>query len=117
MVRSTHIELVFVLPLHAHPISPYLAHGGETRPERRSKPFSMGQEHPHHCWPAGETRPVPKHAGTAVMAGTLNVGGAALRVRVTKDAANSTVAVLRTLVEQALREKSRTERLVVTIAR
>jgi Cd2+/Zn2+-exporting ATPase len=59
----------------------------------------------------GESVPVDKQAGAAVFAGTLNAQGA-LTVRVTKAAADSTLARVAALVEEAQGSRAPSERLV-----
>jgi heavy metal translocating P-type ATPase len=56
----------------------------------------------------GEPLPVPKSAGDEVFAGTLN-GTGALRVRVERDPADSVIARIVTLVEQASQTKAPTQ--------
>ncbi|MDL5204688.1 heavy metal translocating P-type ATPase [Streptomyces sp. ALI-76-A] len=56
----------------------------------------------------GEPLPVPKHPGDEVFAGTLN-GTGALRVRVERDPADSVIARIVTLVEEASRTKAPTQ--------
>jgi heavy metal translocating P-type ATPase len=56
----------------------------------------------------GEPLPVPKHPGDEVFAGTLN-GAGALRVRVDRPAADSVVARIVALVEQASETKAPTQ--------
>ncbi len=53
----------------------------------------------------GESRPVDKHPGDAVIGGTVN-GAGALRVRVTKIGASSTLAGIMRLVEEARASRS-----------
>ncbi|MGW0332791.1 heavy metal translocating P-type ATPase [Streptomyces sp. NPDC003011] len=56
----------------------------------------------------GEPLPVPKSTGDEVFAGTLN-GTGALRVRVARDPADSVIARIVTLVEEASRTKAPTQ--------
>ncbi|MCD2189842.1 heavy metal translocating P-type ATPase [Actinomycetospora sp. SF1] len=56
----------------------------------------------------GEPLPVPARTGSEVYAGTVAAGGA-LRVRVTRPAAESVVARIAELVEEASRTKARTQ--------
>ncbi len=56
----------------------------------------------------GESRPVGKRPGDAVIGGTVN-GAGALRVRVTKVGAETTLAGIVRLVEEAQRSRSRSE--------
>ena len=56
----------------------------------------------------GESMPVPKQPGDRVFAGTLNQQGA-LEVRTTREAGDTTLARIVSLVEQAQQQKSRTE--------
>ncbi|MEU9734224.1 heavy metal translocating P-type ATPase [Streptomyces sp. NPDC048002] len=56
----------------------------------------------------GEPLPVPKRPGDEVFAGTLN-GAGALRVRVARDPADSVIARIVTLVEEASRTKAPTQ--------
>ncbi|WP_369142613.1 heavy metal translocating P-type ATPase [Streptomyces sp. R44] len=62
----------------------------------------------------GEPLPVPKAAGDTVFAGTLN-GSGALRVRVDKDAADSVIARIVALVEEASATKAPTQLFVEKI--
>ncbi len=64
----------------------------------------------------GEPLPVAKRPGSEVYAGTVASGGA-LRVRVVRPAAESVVARIATLVEEASRTKARTQRIVETVER
>ncbi|GAA1883708.1 hypothetical protein GCM10009814_12420 [Lapillicoccus jejuensis] len=59
----------------------------------------------------GEPLPVPKHPGDEVFAGTMN-GTGALRVRVGRPAADSVVARIAALVQEASRTKARTQLFV-----
>jgi Cd2+/Zn2+-exporting ATPase len=65
----------------------------------------------------GESKPVTKTLGDAVLAGTINSGGVSLRVRSTAAAGDSTVARLGALMEAAASSKSRHERHVELFAR
>ena len=56
----------------------------------------------------GESRPVPKHPGDAVIGGTVNSDGA-LQVRVTKVGAETTLAGIMRLVAEAQQSRSRGE--------
>lgn len=58
----------------------------------------------------GESAPVPKEAGDECLAGTVNQQ-AALRLRVTRPASESTVARMVRLVEEARAQKARAQRL------
>ncbi|MGW8762541.1 heavy metal translocating P-type ATPase [Streptomyces sp. NPDC055815] len=62
----------------------------------------------------GEPLPVPRTAGDTVFAGTLN-GSGALRVRVDKDAADSVIARIVALVEEASATKAPTQLFVEKI--
>ena len=62
----------------------------------------------------GEPLPVAKGPGSEVYAGTV-AGGGALRVRVVRPAAESVVARIATLVEEASRTKARTQQVVERI--
>jgi heavy metal translocating P-type ATPase len=62
----------------------------------------------------GEPLPVPRRPGDEVFAGTLN-GTGALRVRVTRDPADSVVARIVALVEEAARTKAPTQLFVERI--
>ncbi|HYL02257.1 MAG TPA: cation-translocating P-type ATPase [Steroidobacteraceae bacterium] len=64
----------------------------------------------------GESRPVAKGAGDAVLAGTVNAEGA-LEVEVTRVAADSTVARIARLIEQARAQRSPAERFIDRFAR
>ena len=59
----------------------------------------------------GESVPVPKAVGAEVYAGTVN-GDGALRLRVTRAAADNTIARIIALVESAQQSKSPTERFI-----
>ena len=59
----------------------------------------------------GESVPVPKHVGSSVFAGGINATGA-LRVRVTRTAADNTIARIIHLVEEAQASKSPTARWI-----
>jgi Cd2+/Zn2+-exporting ATPase len=59
----------------------------------------------------GESMPVAKHPGDAVLAGTINKNGS-LEARVTKLAKDSTIARLIKLVEEAHSEKAQTQRFL-----
>jgi Cd2+/Zn2+-exporting ATPase len=65
----------------------------------------------------GEARPVAKGRGDAVLAGTVNVGTAALRVRASAPASGSTAAALAAAVDRAVAAKSRTDRALDIFAR
>ncbi|WP_077799321.1 heavy metal translocating P-type ATPase [Streptomyces sp. JHA26] len=62
----------------------------------------------------GESLPVPKRPGDDVFAGTLN-GTGALRVRVDRDPADSVIARIVTLVEEASRTKAPTQLFIEKI--
>lgn len=64
----------------------------------------------------GESTPVEKSSGDDVFAGTLN-GEAALHMRATRPAAESTLAHISRLVEQAQTDRSPTQRFVDKFAR
>ncbi|MEE4184866.1 MAG: heavy metal translocating P-type ATPase [Gammaproteobacteria bacterium] len=64
----------------------------------------------------GEDIPVVKAVGDAVLAGTVN-GEAALEVRVTRPAAEGTIARIARLVEQAQSQRSPAERFIDRFAR
>jgi Zn2+/Cd2+-exporting ATPase len=64
----------------------------------------------------GESIPVPKVPGDALLAGTVNAEGA-LRVEVTRAARDSTVARIARLVEQAQAQRSPAERFIDRFAR
>ena len=64
----------------------------------------------------GESIPVEKGAGDAVLSGTVNSEGA-LEVEVTREASDSTVARIARLVEEAQARRSPAERLVDRFAR
>jgi Cd2+/Zn2+-exporting ATPase len=64
----------------------------------------------------GESEPVLRSVGDEVMAGTVN-GEAALEVRVTRAAADGTIARIARLVEQAQAERSPQERFIDRFAR
>jgi Cd2+/Zn2+-exporting ATPase len=59
----------------------------------------------------GESLPVDKGPGAAIFAGTINLHGSLL-VRATRPAADSTIARIVRLVEQAQERKPRTQRLI-----
>lgn len=65
----------------------------------------------------GESRPVVKKVGDAVIAGTVNVGGGFIVVRTTALSKDSAVAKLVELVSQAQAERSPTEQLVQQVAK
>jgi Cd2+/Zn2+-exporting ATPase len=65
----------------------------------------------------GESKPVTKSVGQAVLAGTVNSGSTALRVRATAAAGDSTVARLATLMEAAAASKSRHDMAVEAFAK
>lgn len=65
----------------------------------------------------GESKPVTKTLGDAVLAGTVNCGSMALRVRATAAASNSTVARLASLMEAAAASKSQHDKAVELFAR
>lgn len=55
---------------------------------------------------------MPRGPGSSVQAGTVNVGTALLRVRTTAAAADTTIARMAALVEQAASQQSPAEALV-----
>ena len=59
----------------------------------------------------GESMPVSKHAGSSVLAGTINIAGG-LEVRVTRLAQDSAIAKMIKLVEEAHSEKAKTQRFI-----
>ena len=65
----------------------------------------------------GESKPVTKTHGDSVLAGTINCGSVALRVRATAAAVDSTVARLGALMEAAAASKSRHDMAVELFAR
>jgi Cd2+/Zn2+-exporting ATPase len=65
----------------------------------------------------GESKPVTKTHGDSVLAGTINCGSVALRVRATAAAVDSTVARLGALMEAAAVSKSRHDMAVELFAR
>jgi len=60
---------------------------------------------PMHMLPAGEAVPVAKSLGSAVSAGTVNVGGGTLHVVTTAAAGDSAVARMAALVEKVSRQE------------
>lgn len=64
----------------------------------------------------GESAPAGKSAGSRVFAGTINVDGG-LRVRVTAEAADNTIARIIKRVEEAQESKAPTERLINRFSR
>ena len=64
----------------------------------------------------GESRPQPVHPGGAVLAGTINLGGA-LAIRVTRSFGETSVVKILDLVQNAAARKARTERFITTLAR
>ena len=64
----------------------------------------------------GESAPVRKSVGDAVFAGSIN-GAGALRVRVTADAEDNTIARIVRLVEDAQESKAPTQRMIDRFAR
>eukprot|EP00775_Hariotina_reticulata_P001475 gene1475-1817_t len=65
----------------------------------------------------GESKPVTKAEGQAVLAGTVNSGANSLQVRTTATAGDSTVARLASLMETAAAAKSYKDKAVETFAR
>ncbi|WIA31711.1 hypothetical protein OEZ86_002587 [Tetradesmus obliquus] len=65
----------------------------------------------------GESKPVTKSIGQAVLAGTVNSGSTALKVRATAAAGDSTVARLASLMEAAAASKSRHDMAVEAFAK
>ncbi len=57
----------------------------------------------------GESRPIEKHPGDDVVAGTINTGDGSLRVRVAATGDETTLAGIMRLVEEAQQSKSRTQ--------
>lgn len=66
---------------------------------------------------AGETRPLVKSVGDAVLSGTVNCGGCTIRVQVTSISADSTVGRLARVMELAISQKSRREVLIERVAK
>ena len=64
----------------------------------------------------GESMPVPRGPGEPVVAGSINADGV-LRVRVTREAADNTVARIITMVEEASASRAPTQRFVERFAR
>ncbi len=64
----------------------------------------------------GESMPVPRGPGEPVVAGSINADGV-LRVRVTRDAADNTVARIIAMVEDASASRAPTQRFVERFAR
>jgi Zn2+/Cd2+-exporting ATPase len=64
----------------------------------------------------GESVPIPKQIGDRVFAGTLNHDGA-LEVRVTREAGDTTLARIVTLVQDAQEQKSRSEEIADWVGR
>jgi Cd2+/Zn2+-exporting ATPase len=75
-----------------------------------------GQSSINQAAVTGESIPVPKAAGDAVMAGTVNAEGA-LEIEVTRKSSDSTVARIAQLVEQAQAQRSPAERFIDRFAR
>jgi Cd2+/Zn2+-exporting ATPase len=65
----------------------------------------------------GESKPVTKSVGQAVLAGTVNSGSTAFKVRATAAAGDSTVARLAALMEAAAASKSRHDMAVEAFAK
>eukprot|EP00877_Chromochloris_zofingiensis_P014552 jgi/Chrzof1/9350/UNPLg00321.t1 len=65
----------------------------------------------------GETRPLVKSVGDAVLSGTVNCGGCTIRVQVTSISADSTVGRLARVMELAISQKSRREVLIERVAK
>ncbi len=64
----------------------------------------------------GESRPLPVQPGQRVLAGSINLAGV-LDIQVTKTYANSAVAQILELAEQAAHKKSTTEKFITRFAR
>ena len=64
----------------------------------------------------GESMPQPVQPGNAVLAGTINLGGA-LAIRVTHPFGEASIVKILDLVQNATARKARTERFITTLAR
>ncbi|MGH2494176.1 MAG: heavy metal translocating P-type ATPase [Ktedonobacteraceae bacterium] len=72
--------------------------------------IAEGESHVNESMITGESRPVAKHAGDEVIAGTVN-GNGSLRVRVTRTGEQTMLAGIMRLVEEAQHSKSRAQAL------
>ncbi|MGO8797361.1 MAG: heavy metal translocating P-type ATPase [Candidatus Sulfotelmatobacter sp.] len=77
---------------------------------------SEGVSHTDESLLSGESRPVSKHPGETVAAGSINLDGV-LTVQATKSASDSTLSRIIALVEQALSNRSALERSVDCVSR
>ncbi|HEU0003989.1 MAG TPA: heavy metal translocating P-type ATPase [Ktedonobacteraceae bacterium] len=72
--------------------------------------IAEGESHVNESMITGESRPVAKHAGDEVIAGTVN-GNGSLRVRVTRTGEQTMLAGIMRLVDEAQHSKSRAQAL------